>query len=151
MENQNLVIEEEKRLSINDLSKEYLTETRKWAYFLAIIGFVFTGLMVLASIIVGIVFSVMPVYDSPMPFPMPLFAILYLVLALIYFFPVYYLYQFSVKMKYALLQKAGDMLEISFGFLKSHYKFLGIFTIVMLVLYPVFIVGMILFGVMSNV
>lgn len=151
MENQNLVTEEEKALNINHLSNNYLTETRKWTYFLSIIGFVFVGLMVVASVIVGIVFSVMPTFDSPMPFPMSLFALLYLVLALVYFFPVYYLYQFSVKMKSALLQKAEDSLEASFGFLKSHYKFLGIFTIVMLVLYPILIVGMVLFSLMNNI
>jgi hypothetical protein len=59
-------------------------------------------------------------------------------LAIIYFFPVYYLLQFSNKMKKALVDKNEDTLAKAFEMLKSHYKFIGVFTIITLSLYALF-------------
>ncbi len=61
--------------------------------------------------------------------------IVYLVLAIIYFFPVYYLLQFSLKMKKALTSKNDETLAKAFEMIKSHYKFLGVFTIITISLY----------------
>jgi hypothetical protein len=150
MENQELVQNEEKTLSLNQESISYLEEIRKWSFFLSIMGFIAVGFMVLASFFIGIIFSFIPDQSAEIPFPTYLFSVIYLVIAAVYFVPVYYLYQFSVKMKYALKQKANDFLENAFKYLKSHYKFIGIATIVMLVLYPIIIAVAVIFGVMSN-
>ncbi len=150
MENQEFVTHAEESLKINSTTEKYLTEIRKWAHFLSIVGFILVGLMAVGSFAIGAIFSALPMDNNVFPFPSSLFSGIYLLLALVYFFPVYYLYQFSVKMKNALLQKTDDVLETSFRFLKSHYKFMGIFTIIMLALYPIMIVGVILFGVMNN-
>jgi hypothetical protein len=53
----------------------------------------------------------------------------------IYIFPLYYLYQFSVKLKKALTQKDDEVLASAFEMLKSHYKFVGVFTIIILSIY----------------
>lgn len=138
------------KLVVNESSQTYLSEIRKWTSFLSILGFISVGLLVLAAIFIGFVFSFLPIPDNGMPFPSVFLTIFYLVFAVLYFFPVYYLYQFSVKMKYALMGKATDMLETSFGFLKSHYRFIGILTIVLLALYPIFIIAFIIFGIMNG-
>ena len=150
MENQEFV-QEEKSLILSKKSIKYLEEAKKWSYFLSIMGFIGVGFMVIASFFIGIIFSILPNEYNTMPFPTAIFSAVYLIIAVVYFFPVYYLYQFSVKMKYALKQKANDILENSFKFLKSHYKFIGIATIVMLVLYPIIIVAAIIIGVMGNI
>jgi len=64
----------------------------------------------------------------------------YLVLALIYFFPVYYLLQFANKMKKALSTKNEETLTNAFEMLKSHYKFIGVFTIITISLYALLFV-----------
>jgi hypothetical protein len=53
----------------------------------------------------------------------------------IYIFPLYYLHQFSVKLKKALTSKDDEVLANAFEMLKSHYKFVGVFTIIMLSIY----------------
>jgi len=76
-------------------------------------------------------------------FPSVLITVIYLIIAVIYFFPIYYLYNFSVKMKKALLSDDQTLLRNAFEDLKSHYKFVGIFTIVILSLYLLmFLIGL---------
>ena len=64
----------------------------------------------------------------------------YLILAIIYFFPVYYLLQFSNQMKKALTTKNDETLAKAFEMLKSHYKFIGVFTIITISLYILFFI-----------
>ena len=62
-------------------------------------------------------------------------AIVYILIALLYFFPAYYLLQFSSNMKTALLNYDNSTLEKAFSYLNSHYKFIGVVTIVILSFY----------------
>jgi hypothetical protein len=61
--------------------------------------------------------------------------IFYILMIAIYIFPLYYLYQFSVKLKKAVISKDDEVLASAFEMLKSHYKFVGVFTIIMLSIY----------------
>jgi hypothetical protein len=61
--------------------------------------------------------------------------IFYILMIAIYIFPLYYLYQFSVKLKKAVTSKDDEVLASAFEMLKSHYKFVGVFTIIMLSIY----------------
>jgi hypothetical protein len=61
--------------------------------------------------------------------------IFYILMIVIYIFPLYYLYQFSVKLKKAVTSKDDEVLANAFEMLKSHYKFVGVFTIIMLSIY----------------
>lgn len=121
-------------------AKIFLKETAKWSNFLAIIGFIGIGLMVLASFFIGSIFSMIPNYNQEIPFPTFFLSGVYLIIALIYFFPVYYLYQFSSKLKKAFAHGDNATLESSFEYLKSHYKFVGIFTIVMIGFYVLMLI-----------
>lgn len=131
------------QLIVNGRSKNFLKETAKWTKFLSIMGFIGIGIIIIFSFFAGIIFENLP-NAQPMPIDMGMtLTITYLILAVIYFFPVYYLYQFSNKMKEALLVKDDEILANAFEMLKSHYKFVGVFTIIMLSLYVlIFIVAM---------
>ncbi|HMV08917.1 MAG TPA: DUF5362 family protein [Cyclobacteriaceae bacterium] len=63
--------------------------------------------------------------------------VLYLAMAVLYFFPIYYLFQFSSKIKAALQTQSSELLEQAFSNLKSHYKFMGILLIIVLGLYAI--------------
>jgi hypothetical protein len=52
-------------------------------------------------------------------------AVVYLLLAALYF-PVYYLNKFASNAKIACATNDSDKLTVSFQYLKSHYKFIGI-------------------------
>jgi hypothetical protein len=120
----------------------YLRETRKWTKFFAILGFIFIGFGVLASI--GM-FAMSSTMSSIMPFPMAGIGFFYLLMIAVYFFPIYYLLQFSNKAKEALVSRSSEALTEAMRYIKSHYKFVGIMTIVMLALYP--IMAIVMFGV----
>jgi hypothetical protein len=45
------------------------------------------------------------------------------------FFPVYYLNKFASNAKIACATNDSDKLTVSFQYLKSHYKFIGIIVI----------------------
>ena len=62
-------------------------------------------------------------------------SILYLLMALLYFFPSLYLYRFSEKANRALDKKDSNELEVALGNLKSTFKFYGIAAIVIISLY----------------
>ena len=125
----------------------YLNETRKWTTFLSILGFIFTGFLV----VLAIVFGVVPELMGPLGSLTPgwVFTCIYLVLAVIYFFPIYYLFKFSSWSKKALFSNEPNDLNNAFRYLKSHYRFMGILTIVLLGIYMLgFIIGMIAQAVM---
>jgi len=124
--------------------KDYLKETAKWAMLISIVGFFFIGLMVIGSIAMGFIFgamsSEMPGLND-FPFPPALLSIVYLLFSLIGFIPILYLFRFATKMKSALQQNNDAVLSDAFRNLKSHYKFYGIFIIVMLALYLLLIIA----------
>mgnify|MGYP005990204839 CR=1 FL=1 len=122
-------------LTINNQSISFLKETAKWTNFLAIMGFIGIGLIVILAFFMGAVFSSLPNADA-MPFDAgPVMTITYLLMGALYFFPVLYLYRFADNMKKALANKDENILTEAFKNLKSHYKFVGILTIIMLAFY----------------
>jgi len=138
-------------LRVNDQAREYLNETRKWTKFLAILGFVFIGLMVLASFFIGAIFQAMPGFSEAggMPFPPFVLTAIYLLMALLYFFPILYLYRFSSHLETALAHGNETELTQALSSLKSHYKFIGILTIVALSFYALALVFAMIGGVTS--
>jgi len=144
MENLEVREEENRTELVLEIQAEvYLRETRKWTKFFAILGFIFIGLMVFMSIGMFAASNMMSAYTSV---PMGGIAVFYLLLIGVYFFPVYYLLQFSNKAKEALISRSSQTLTEAMKYIKSHYKFVGIMTIVMLALYPIIIIGAIAFG-----
>lgn len=121
-------------LKITESSKSFLLETTKWAKFLAILGFVGIGLMVIGALfIIAVGSSMRGAGGAPV-----LMGVVYLLMAVLYFFPTYYLYNFSVKMKKAILNLDQSNADSGFENLKSLYKFMGILAIVMISFYVLF-------------
>ncbi len=137
-------LENRNELVLEIQAEVYLKETRKWTKFFAILGFIFMGIGVLASIGMFVMSSTM---SSVIPFPMAGIGFFYLLMIAVYFFPIYYLLQFSNKAKEALVSRSSEALTEAMRYIKSHYKFVGIMTIVILALYPIIIIGAIAFGV----
>lgn len=125
-------------LRLNESSKKFLRETSKWAFILSIIGFVIVGMLVFMAVFFGIMLTdvrsnLNPLRDMGMP--AWYFTMVYLLSAVIYFFPMLYLYKFSRRMKSALIEKSTEDLTAAFSNLKSHYKFVGITVLIIIGLY----------------
>ena len=133
-----------------ELQKEtlkYLNETRKWGYFLAILGFIFIGIMIVFGLFIGLIFSkFMPPTMANSPFPLSFLTPFYIVLALVYLFPTLYLFRFSTWTKKGVSSMSSGDINQAFKNLKSLFRFIGILTIVMMSLYALFFVGMMIFG-----
>ena len=131
---QNAITELEE-ITLTSGAKNFLRETAKWGKFLSILGFIALGLMLMGSFFIGAFYNTTPQADI-MPFDLGIVVtLIYIVVALIYIFPIYYLYQFSAKMKEALISKDDAVLVTAFEMLKSHYKFIGVFTIITVSIY----------------
>jgi hypothetical protein len=119
-------------LTITESSKSYLLEIAKWTRFFAILGYVMLGLTVLMGITFMFLGGLIP---GKMGFS-PVFSGLWIIVfSVMYFFPVQYLYKFSKKIKSGLESINSEEVAEAFKNLKSHYKFVGILTIVAISLY----------------
>lgn len=125
-ENQQNLSIEKKELILDVKSQVFLTEIRKWSMFLAILGFIFLGLLVLIGLFIGLAGSFFGSYLGGIERFLIFFV--YIIIGVLYFFPIYYLLKFSVNMKKALDQSEQKGLTVAFEYLKSHYKFIGILT-----------------------
>ncbi len=125
-------------MELNDQANKFLLEIAKWATFLAIVGFVTIGFMIILSFSIGTILSQIP--ENNMGVSPQFFSFFYLIFAGIYFIPVYYLFQFGSKTKKALINNDTDLLTFGLKKLKSHYKFLGIITIIMVGLNILFLI-----------
>lgn len=135
----NLHEEKCENLIIDWRSKEFLKETAKWTKFLAILGFVGIGFMVLVSLVMLFAPSSL-MSNGDFPFGGKIFMmLLYLAFAVLYYFPISYLYQFSENTKKAIENNDNNAIRDAFEFLKSHYKFMGILTIILLSFYAIII------------
>ena len=128
-------------LSIDPSSKEHLSEAAKWARFLAIVGFVFLGFIVIAGIFISVTLSSVDSYGDPTIRSSGLgarlgagAAILYMILALIYFFPLLFLLRFANATRTALASNDQELMVQSFLNLKRFLRYVGILTIIVLAL-----------------
>jgi hypothetical protein len=121
-------------LNIDPVTKVHLSETARWARFLAILGFVFLVLMIVV-IIGAFVFMGTQMAETQM-FPGfgVAMAVYYVIIAAIWFIPLLYLLRFSGAMRTALNGNDQQALNTSFLNLKSCFKFVGIVTIILLIL-----------------
>lgn len=147
-------MEEQNKLELNELAMDSLRVSAKWSTFLAIIGFIGIGFLLLAALLVGTVMNAMPQQAemhelqgmNPMAGIIKLLPILYIIIAALYFFPVYYLFKYASGMKKALNLRNSEIVAESLAYLKSHHKFLGIMTIVMISIYIFAMIGAVIFA-----
>lgn len=149
MEDQNLKSANENQspsgLTISESAMNYLTETGKWTKFLSILGFIFIGLIVFMALFLGTILSSLTggQMDNWPNGMQGLFGGLYLIMGIVYFFPTFYLWKFSQKLKLAISTQNSNELNAAFSNQKSFYKFWGIFIIVAIGIYIV--IGVIAF------
>lgn len=143
----------DEKLILTESAIVYLDETAKWAKFLAITGFVMSGLMVILGIFMGTFFNGLmqpTMAQSQQNVPMPnmrlVMCLMYIIVAIFYPIPCMYLYRFAIKIKLALDNTDSYMLSEALENQKSLFMFMGIATIVVLEMYAMDIVMIIIGG-----
>lgn len=132
---------------LNADSIGYLSETAKWAKFLAIIGFIVIGLGIL-----GFVFNIAVTGSAMAQLPgMGGFGIAYILFVFLYMFLIIYptvkLYQFATKTRSAIEVNENTNMTEGLKNLKSLFKFYGILMIFLLAFYAILIIFLLTGGV----
>src|ERR1700737_1270874 len=128
-------------LGIDPTSKAHLAEAARWARFLSIVGFIMCAFIVLFGILAGTGMTVFTSrygggQDMNMPGSMAalgaVMAVVYIIVAIIYFFPYLFLFRFAGDLKNALASNDQNTLNTSFQNLKKTFRYVGILTIIAL-------------------
>jgi len=121
-------------MQISEQAKQHLLEASKWAIFISIVGFIAIALLVVMSFSIGAIMANLPEGSLGGISP-TFFSFFYLIMAGIYFIPVFYLFQFGQKTKEAIVNEDNSLLTFGLKKLKAHYKFLGIVLVIGIALY----------------
>ena len=125
-------------LQVDSANTSYLAEAAKWAKFLSVVGFVFCGLIAIAAFFAG---SLLSTYFSALGTETSsdissvsgvFLTVYYLIVAVLYFIPSLYLFNFASKMQAALRNNDQTTLNTSFRNLKACFKFWGVLFIIVL-------------------
>ncbi len=144
-ERKNYLQAENSPLRIDYPGEENLKTAAKWGQFIAIVNYIGIGFLIVISIMLIAMNSSLQEYQDFNNYPMALIGIIYLVLAIIYFFPVYFLSRFCSKLKQAFINRDENILSKAFEYLKNLNLYMGIIYILSLLFMIFFIIIMVFF------
>jgi hypothetical protein len=126
-------------MTVSETGLEYLKQTADWTKFMAVLGFISLGMMIFSGGILATLSGILPsgnelsyAYNDLGENGMMITGILYVVLGAVMIIPYAYLNKFSNICRNSIRNQEEQLLEESFYFMKSYWKFLGIFTIVII-------------------
>lgn len=138
MENQQT--ENNTGLQITEQTIRNLNITRKWAKFIAIVNFVFLGLLALVAIFLIIAGAGLGMSLNMPSFPFSIVGIVYLVIIAIAFIPNLYLFKFATNMGRAINLREQMSSEQSFRYLMAYFRFIGILLLISVCIYVLMII-----------
>jgi hypothetical protein len=123
-------------------SAAYLMKAAKWSKFLAILGFIITGLMAVAGVLMSFVLGMLK--DEMIPLSLPvspvILSILYIFIAGIFLIPVLFLNSFSNNAIKAINLGDTAKMTTSLRNLKNLIVFIGISVILFFALYTIILI-----------
>lgn len=127
---------------LDDQAKSTFHEMARWTKFLAILGFIFLGIIVVAGFFVAMAINnLSPVYSSQFAgIGQAGIILIYLILAAIMFYPAYALLKYSTGMKSALATNNKLKFNQAITYLKNMFKYYGVLAIIFLGFYELVIV-----------
>lgn len=127
----NLIVTEQMRANIYDMTK--------WAGFLAVIGFIISGIWIIAALTLGPAVNHTFLLTSKLnSFLIPTKLVVTgvnLIFAFAVFYPSLLLFKFANRGKYAVLNGEQQSFDEAFSKLRSLMKYWGIITIILIGLY----------------
>jgi hypothetical protein len=108
--------------------------------FLAIVGFIFFGLFIIIGLIAGTFLTAFNSGGKSLGIPESLTFVPILLLAVIYFFPVLFLFRFSKHTSHAILTLDKMELNKAVKNLKFYFAYVGVLLIIVLSIYIVILI-----------
>jgi hypothetical protein len=116
----------------------------KWGKFLAILGFIVSGLMIAGGILMSFILNKVSGTDELVPLNLPfstvILSFIYIIVAVIFLIPVIFLNTFSNNAIKAVNLSSTEKMTTSLRNLKNLFVFIGISTIVLLALYTLILI-----------
>jgi hypothetical protein len=129
-------------LIVTPAMQDNLSAAAKWGRFLAIVGFITCVLMLIGGLWVankGLGYF----YSQQQAMTL---GITYAVMAVLFFFPCLFLFKFSTNTLEASRTSNQDSLESGIVNLKLMFRFIGIVTLIMIILYVLGIIFAVIFA-----
>ncbi|WP_316842329.1 DUF5362 family protein [Pedobacter gandavensis] len=126
-------------LIVTEDIRSHIYETAKWAKFLSIVGFVGCVILIIIALCLPMILSAMTTMgkNPMMGVTSSAISAVYIIFALMYFYPSLMLFKYANSAKKAVLFMEQESLGEAFSKMKSFFKFFGILTIAILGLYAV--------------
>ena len=134
------------RAEVSDAAVEMLRQTKPWVTFLSIMAFIGSGLMLLGGGAMMLMGAITGGKSTAAALPSIALGAIYIPLAVLYIYPALKLWGFSSAIGRLVGTRSSMDLEMALSQQKSFWKFAGITTIVMMVLYALIFVGVIIVG-----
>ncbi len=131
---------ENRKIEIEQPTLKQLNTTRKWAMFLAIIGFIFLGIMLVVGLIAGTFLKAFSSGENSFGISDSLMFIPVILLGIIYFFPVLFLFRFSKYISRAIQNLDKLQFHKAIKNLKLYFAYIGILIIIVLSIYIVILI-----------
>ncbi len=128
------------KIGLTQEAVTHLGQIRKWTMFFSVLGFIGLGIMIIMGIAMTFVMSMLDSEEALGPVSGIILAIVFIIIAVIYFFPYLYLYRFSVHTKSSLAHADSNDLAYALKNLNSHFTFFGVLTLIVLGIYAVALV-----------
>jgi hypothetical protein len=134
----------ENTLIVTEDMRSYFYDMAKWANFLAIVGFVVSGFMIISAFTVGAAMQTNPELGAMLGQIGALgtvgITIIFLLYGFAIFYPSWLMLKYATKAKQGILYNEQNNLNEALSKLKSLFKYWGILTIIIMALYAMMIV-----------
>ena len=131
---------ENKKIEIEQPTLKQLNTARKWAMFLAIIGFIFFGIMIVVGLIAGTFLKAFSSGENNFGINESLMFIPVILIAAIYFFPILFLFRFSKFISKAIKTLDKLYFHKAIKNLKYYFAYIGILVIIVLSVYFIILI-----------
>ena len=130
---------------LTSAARQYLNQTRPWAWFMSIVIFISSGLMFLGGIVmffVGLMGGggMLPGMPAPTVINMVTVGLVYFLLAGFYIPPGIFLARYAGSIRFLEVNRSAKTLEDALKHQKSFWRYVGIMTIIGLIVTALFLV-----------
>ncbi len=132
------------KIEIDEHGKSLFLEMARWTKFLAVLGFVFTALMLLVGI--GLLSSnaMSAIYGDKFAGAGSAVAatmfFVYIVIGALYVYPIVCLYRYSTAIKTAMQTSNQQLFNVAVNHLKHMFKFIGILALIIIIIYGIILI-----------
>lgn len=137
-------------LTLDSVACKHLIMGAKWARFISILSFIGLFFMVVCGFFYKDYLMLMAQIQGgvsvleDIPSTRWIFFVLFLIIAIIYFFPTFFLYRFSTDILKGFTKGDTDLFSKATRYFKYHYVYIGIMILIIIFIYLLAAISMVI-------